>query len=63
MFVRENQRVYFSGQTSSSLFTDEYPYPVLFAVLCALAPWRDAKSLCFQSKLRFDTPKGNSISY
>jgi hypothetical protein len=65
MFVRKNQRVYFSGRISSSPFTDEYPYP---AVLCAFAPPRDAqifllffaplrlgampKSFCFSLRLR-----------
>jgi hypothetical protein len=43
MFVRKNQRVYFSGRISSSPFTDEYPYPAVIAVLCAFASPREAQ--------------------
>jgi hypothetical protein len=60
MFVRENQLVYFLGRKSSSPFTDEFPYPLLFAFLGALAPWRESQTWTlweFVSKYPFDAPK------
>jgi hypothetical protein len=44
MFVRENQNVCFPGRIYPSPFTDEYPLPAVFAVLCGFATWREAKS-------------------
>jgi len=50
MFVRKNQRVYFSGRISSSHFTDEFPFPAVLAVLGGFATLREAQiSLLFSA--------------
>jgi hypothetical protein len=60
MFVRENQLVYFLGRISPLPFTDEFPYPLLFAFLWALAPWRDAKIPLLPVKTAFRHSKTDS---
>jgi hypothetical protein len=65
MFVRENQRVYFLGRKSSSPVTDEYPYPLLFAFLCAFAPLRESQTrpLCdFDQNIVSTLSKADSVS-
>jgi hypothetical protein len=57
MFVRKNERVYFSGRISSSLFTDEFPLPAVLAVLCVSATLRDANILSILSIILNPAPK------
>jgi hypothetical protein len=56
-FVQENQLVYFPGRISPSPFTDEYPYPLFLPFLAPQRLGAMQKSLCFQLKRRFHTPK------